>query len=96
MPPQDIADEILSRFPGPVVLYPSRRKWLFVLLGCAAFVATSIWALGNNKVLGWAGLIFFGLGMVVAVVAQLPGASSLKLDREVFEIKHLFRHSSIR
>ena len=31
------ASEILSRFPGMVTLYPSRRKWLLILAGSLVF-----------------------------------------------------------
>jgi hypothetical protein len=33
--------------------------------------------------------------MLIAAGMMLPGASSLKLDREGFEIIHVYRHFSI-
>src|SRR5262245_88142 len=93
------ADAILARFPGPVTLAISRAKWLAVLAGGAAFVAIFVWMLraGPDDVssferwIGWAGFLFFGLVMLVAVVMLLPGAGSLTLDADGFETCSLFR-----
>jgi len=35
-----VVDELLERFPGPITLHPSQRKWLAILAGCAVFVGT--------------------------------------------------------
>ena len=42
MPSDDNTAEMLARFPGPVRLYPSRKKWLLVFAGGAAFTAGGI------------------------------------------------------
>jgi hypothetical protein len=86
------ADAILSRFPGPVTLYPSRRKWLLVFAGCALFAVIGFWMIKGGDLRGWLVLIFFGLGTVIAAAAMLPGAGALVLDREGFEVTNLFRH----
>ena len=91
--------EILTRFPGPVALSPSRKKWLLLLLIGAGFVAISLLVIKSHDddyVYGWLGLIFFSLGSVVAIVAMLPGAGGLKLDREGFEFISLYRGSRVR
>jgi hypothetical protein len=105
-PPED-AVKVLSCFPGPVTLYPSRAKLFRVFLVSAAFVAASLWILLSNPagarmplsniVIGWtwAGLAFFGSGMLITLGMMLPGASSLTLDRDGFEIIHVYRHFSI-
>src|SRR4051812_18626261 len=85
------ASEILSRFPGMVTLYPSRRKWLLVLAGSLAFAVGGFWMIRDQQAAGWYVLIFFGLCAIVALVIMLPGAASLKLDREGFEVVNLFR-----
>jgi hypothetical protein len=36
MPPPTVAAAILARFPGPLTLYPSRKKWLLVFAGSAS------------------------------------------------------------
>jgi hypothetical protein len=106
MQSQDTIGEILSRFPGPLVLRPSRAKWFGILLGCAGFVVVSCWMIVSgsaygwrgpvNTAFGWGGLVFFSIGLVIAVVAMLPDASALKLDQEGFEITNLFRRQSFR
>ena len=90
---------ILSRFPGPVVLVPSRRKWLFVLGGSLAFVAIGLWLRHNEPLwawLGWLGVGFFGIGAVVAALMLLPGAGGLRLDSDGFEMTSLFRRHRSR
>src|SRR5262245_6970745 len=91
------ADAILTRFPGPVTLTISRFKALLVLAGSLGFVAVCIFLLKFAEddpeavIAAWAGLAFFGLCTVVAAVMVLPGAGSLTLDGEGFEMCSLFR-----
>ena len=96
MSSQDKADEILSRFPGPVALSPSRRKWILVLLGCAAFVAIGVGIMPKDKASTWFVIAFFGLGALIAAVMLLPGAGGLTLGRHGFEVTSLFRRHSFR
>src|SRR5690348_4499396 len=88
--------ELLSRFPGPLTLHPSRKKWLLVLAGCALFAIGGYWMVRSNEGMGWLVLIFFGLGALIAVVVMLPGAGALTLDRDGFETRSLFRRSRAR
>ena len=90
------SDAILVRFPGPVTLYPSRRKWLLVFAGCALFAVGGFWMIKDGDPWGWLVLIFFGLGVLVAAVAMLPGAGALTLDAEGFEAANLFRRHRTR
>ncbi len=41
--------EILSRFPGPVTLYPSRKKWLLVCAGGALFAIGGVWMVRSGE-----------------------------------------------
>jgi hypothetical protein len=91
MPSNDKAADILARFPGPVTLYPSRKKWLLVFLGGAAFTAGGIWMIRSGEAEGWYVTVFFALVAVIAIVVMLPGAGRLTLDRDGFEAKTLFR-----
>jgi hypothetical protein len=97
---QSSAIDILSRFPGPVTLYPSRRKWMLVLAGCAAFVTIAIWMVstgnGGDVLYGWLALLFFGCGVLVSAIMMVPGAGSLTLDRDGFEIINMYRRSFFR
>jgi hypothetical protein len=40
---------------------------------------------------GWAAVVFFGIGCLVSVFTLVPGASGLTLDKEGFVIRNLFR-----
>jgi hypothetical protein len=91
MPTHTDVTGILSRFPGPVTLYPSRKKWLLVFSICVLFAVGGVWMVKSGKESGWFVLIFFGLGAPVAVAAMLPGAGGLTLDREGFAVTNLFR-----
>ncbi len=89
-------DAILSRFPGPVTLYPSRTKWLLILLGCGLFAAIGYWMISDGDRRGWFVLIFFGAGSIAAAMMLLPGAGALTLDRDGFRAATLFRGSLSR
>jgi hypothetical protein len=90
------AEAILRTFPGPLTLYPSRRKWILMLLGGAVFDAIGIAMVADGESWGWFGLIFFGLCTIGAAVMLLPGAASLELDRDGFQATTLFRHHRTR
>ena len=90
------ADLILSRFPGPVTLYPSRRKWLLVLLGCALFTAGGIVMVSRAAGGGWFVAVFFAVGAIVAALMLLPGAGALALDADGFQATKLFRRHRTR
>jgi hypothetical protein len=89
-------DAMLMRFPGPVTLYPSRRKWTLVLMGCALFTACGVGMIVDKAPSGWLVLLFFLFGVIVAAMALLPGAGSLTLEGNSFEIKNLFRRQRVR
>jgi hypothetical protein len=96
MASQSRVDETLSKFPGPLVLYPSRKKLILMLLGSTVFVAGGIWMVTSGAGMGWLVTVFFGLCMIVFVVMLLPGAGSLALDRDGFEITSLYRRHRSR
>lgn len=89
-------DDILFRFPGPVVLYPSRRKLLVLAFIAALFVAGGLLMIAKNDKYGWGAVLFFGLGLIVFCVQMLPNAAYLKLDRDGFQIAHMFRRQAWR
>jgi hypothetical protein len=91
MASNDKAAQLLARYPGPVTLYPSRRKWLLVLAGGLAFTVGGIMMVRSGDVTGWFVIAFFGLGSIIALAAMLPGAGSLTFDRDGFAAKTLFR-----
>lgn len=87
----DGVDEILARFPGPVTLKPSRRKWLFMALIGGAFTATGLFLMPKAEVWTWLGVGFFGFGTLVAIITLLPGSAGLRLSRDGFLVTSLFR-----
>ena len=90
------ADLIVSRFPGPMTFYPSRKKWLgFMLIG-VVFAVGGYLMISDGDQLGWFGLIFFGAGALVSAVMLLPGAVGLMLDADGFQITSLFRRHRSR
>lgn len=75
---------------------PSRRKWVLVLLGCAAFTAIGIFLVRQGEMAGWYVGAFFAFGTIISAVALFPGAGGLKLDADGFEVTNLFRRIRTR
>jgi len=84
-------ESILSRFPGPVTLYPSRKKWLLFLLGSALFTAGGVGMVVTKADWGWLVLIFFAVCTAVFGIGLLPGAGRLVLDHDGFQVTTLYR-----
>jgi hypothetical protein len=97
MQPADSKIEVnLARFPGPVRLYPSRKKWFLILLISALFTVVGFWMVAESASSGWYALIFFAACLVVSVIMLLPGAGGLVLDRDGFRMTSLFRSHRVR
>jgi hypothetical protein len=93
-------DDIVATFPGPVTLFPSRLKWWIILMLGVIMTATSVWVAvlpfvdavkaGQSPYIATAvglfGAIFFGFGMVLAVLSLVPSRSYFRLDEDGFEI----------
>jgi hypothetical protein len=95
MSPDARIEAMLMQFPGPITLYPSRRKWALILVSCGLFTVSGIWMVERETPMGWPVLVFFLLGAIVAATALLPGAGGLTLDSRGFEIKNLFRRDRL-
>lgn len=81
---------------GPdLLLRTSVRKAVLLTLVSAIFVTGGILMLGDDPVLGWASIAFFGLGMIVGLVMLVPGASSLHLTADGFEQRAVFSPSEM-
>lgn len=90
------AELILSRFPGPVTFYSSRRKWLRLLLACSLATIAGILMIFYESSGGWFFVVVFGALSVMCVGALLPGASSLELDEEGFQATRFYRRHRTR
>src|SRR5262245_24346187 len=88
-------EAVLQRFPGPVTLYRSRRKWLLVLLSGLVLTAIGVGMIADNDdPWGWIVLIFFGFGSVIAALS-MAGAGALVLERDGFATGSLFRRQRV-
>ncbi len=86
-------EQLLSRFPGPVTLYPSREKWMMLAAGSLPFVIIGGFLILDDRahtVWGWIDVAFFGVCLLIAAIRSLPGAASLTLDASGFEERALF------
>jgi hypothetical protein len=89
-------EKLLARFPGPVVLYPSRSRGQLMLAGFIAFFCIGLFdAAVLHAAVGWLGISMGGLGIVVTAAYMLPGANALKLDHDGFEVTEWFRRGKI-
>ena len=95
------ADALLARFPGPITLRVSRLKVLAMLAISLGFVAVGIFLIVIAKgdpeavIAGIASVLFFGACALVAAVMLVPGAGSLTLDAQGFEVCSLFRRNRV-
>jgi hypothetical protein len=87
---------VTSEIPDTLLLRPSRKRWLLLLVLCLAFTAGGVMAAARGEIVGWLGLIFFGLCSVVAVILLLPNSAYLRLTRDDFEVRSLFRSHRVR
>ena len=78
-----------AEVPGRLVLRSSRRTWVLVLAGCAAFVVVGA-AVGRDEVAGLLAIAFFGVCGIVAL-AMVLFPSSLAIDGEGMTLRHLWR-----
>jgi hypothetical protein len=66
------------------VFRPGKRKWSLVLLGSLGFVAIGSWMIrsgsSSDRFFGYAGLAFFGLCALVALLQFIPNASFLRIS----------------
>jgi hypothetical protein len=93
-------DTILARFPGPVTLHPSRLKILGAFALTLSFAVFCVYLLvaklpefdWYDTIMSWLATLFFGVCTArLAVLLQQPGAMSLTLDADGFDIQKIFR-----
>jgi hypothetical protein len=83
------------------ILRPSKSKYALLLLGSAAFVAAGFFILQHidtwpERVAGYAGIGFFGLCGMVALIVMAPGSSYLRLNSEGMTFRTFWRATFIR
>jgi hypothetical protein len=84
-----MADELTYR--------ASRSKAAFVLLASLAFVAIGYFMRLEQPFIGWACMIFFGLGIPVGLIMLFsPNSMYLRLDTEGFEMGSFVKKTRIK
>jgi len=78
-----------------LVLRPSRRKTLLLVVSCSALFAAGVWRWEQVDTLEALILLLFGLGSIVFGILLLPGASYLKLTEKGFIVCSLFRETKL-
>lgn len=79
-----------------LLLKPSRRNWIGMLVGCLAFTAIAANMALEGDAWGWFGVVIFGTCAVVAGIQFIPGSGHLRLRRDGFEFRSLWRTKSYR
>ena len=75
----------------PITLRPSRSGIGFFIVLSLIFIAISWYSVRVGATVGYLGMFFFGLGLIVVVIKLLPNSSYLRLTREGFTVCSLFR-----
>ena len=98
----DQVTDVLSKFPGPVTLNASWRKWARMLLIGMGFVVLSVLLVQSDaapsyldKLVGCSGIVFFGTGTVLSAANIFAGAGKLMLHDAGFEVASLLRSRGV-
>lgn len=84
-----MADELIYR--------ASRSKAAFVLLASIAFVAIGYFLRVEKPLIGWACIIFFGLGIPLGLIMLFsPSSMYLRLDSDGFEMGSFVKKTRIK
>jgi len=75
----------------PIILHPSRRKLLWLMAACLAFILASVWDFDKNPAGYGFMIVFCVLFIAGAGVTLHPRAAYLKLTERGFEYCVLFR-----
>jgi hypothetical protein len=88
----------MSSTGDTIFIKPSRRDSLLGLAASLIFVIATLYlvSVGDRGPFIWYTLLLFGSSTIFFLVAMLPGASYLRLDRSGFTRRHLFRSLSYR
>src|SRR5215471_13639703 len=82
--------------PDSLVLRPSGVRSWALILGSALFVFGGVLMMSDGNPTGLWVTGFFSLCLVVGISNAIPSASELRLDREKFVMRTLFRSRSHR
>ena len=78
-----------------MTLYPKRSSAIWLLLGCAIFVALGLVMGSSGEPMGFLAAAFFGLGIPVAAIQLMPGSAFLHIDKDGITFSSLFKKSFV-
>lgn len=84
-------DKLLPNPDSEIVLRPPKKRLILLIITAFIFVAGGIWMLMDNEPMGWLVAGFFGLCLITFVVQCLPNSTYIRLSREGFETKTLYK-----
>lgn len=80
---------------GERILRPSPFRMLGFSLACLGFAAVGLLLIHDGEWLGWPVVVFCGVGTLLFAAVTVPGACHLRLTRDGFEIRTLWRTAGI-
>jgi hypothetical protein len=89
-------EDSVQKFPGPLTLFPARKKWSNLVIGSGFFTIISILMSFRAGIIAILVTAIFGVGTVTGATMLLPGASSWRLDENGFDITRCFRKQRYR
>lgn len=91
-------ETVMATIEHPLlVLTPRPWKWLRVLVTCFLFVVGG-WFMAHHasepfkRAVGWSCVVFFGLGVLVAVIQLIPGTARVVVTSQGVYIKTFLRN----
>jgi hypothetical protein len=90
------SENVFSKFPGPITLVPSRRKWWNLTSSAGFFTILGLSFSFRGDTVAILATTLFGICTVMGVITLLPGASFLRLDENGFDITRFFRKQIFR
>jgi hypothetical protein len=80
-----------------LTFHASRSKAALILLGAITFVVIGYFMRHEEPLIGWACMIFFGLGIPVGLIMLFsPNSTYLRLDHEGFEMGSFVKKTRIK
>jgi len=74
-----------------ITLKPRKLKTIGYLLISCAFVFIGFIVIDENALLRWSSISFFGLGVIVFIIQLIPDSTYLRLTRDGFEVRSLYK-----
>jgi len=76
-------------------LTPKKIKTIGYLIICSLFVIAGISIIEEKALIGWIGIIFFGIGLILLLFQLLTNSSYLKIHETQIEIRTIYKSKFI-